>query len=380
MAAVVLVGVGVVAARPSLLTGRSDEPPGRSAVATPTPTASSRTSPLPVPDQPFTPQVVTIGAQSRAIVIGTSCRAGLCVVSSQTSGSGDGGGSELGTYDPRSRLGRPVATPFVAAVGSEGSGVSAGPAGLFRTLDSGVTWERLQLPSALTVVDVALGPDGAWLLVEECGDQYGCTPALWRTDLGTGQPARLARQPPLASGPVRRLVRPDARVAYVLGAGLTAGYITVTRDGGGTWSRISSPCPEQPSWDLAAPTASDVWLTCAATTRRDAVDPDVRVPVVFVSRDGGESWDGRGRRPPGPNALRLTAVSPTEAYRRGTAGELFRSTDSGRSWTRVPVPVRNVARPAVDGSTVVTAGLEASGTAVELRLQGGRLTRSTLER
>ena len=161
--------------------------------------------------------------------------------------------------------------------------------GLFRSIDSGATWQSslksLQLPEALPVLCLAVSP------------------------------SFLSDRTIFAGAP---------------GGGLRS------VDGGATWKVLSFPAPP-PS------------VTCALISPRYLEDGTVILGTsedgVLISTNGGDAWQPWNFGLIDPEVLSL-AVSPAfsedETLFCGTASGLFRSSNAGRAWREVELPAGQV--------------------------------------
>ncbi len=57
---------------------------------------------------------------------------------------------------------------------------------------------------------------------------------------------------------------------------------------------------------------------------------------LFVSRDGGDTWERLAGNDSGLSAIAIDPNEPTTAYLTAYTGALWRTTDSGRTWKRLP--------------------------------------------
>jgi photosystem II stability/assembly factor-like uncharacterized protein len=115
-------------------------------------------------------------------------------------------------------------------------------------------------------------------------------------------------------------------------------------DGTATWQSIADGLPSDFGFPIAGdPADPDRAFVIPMVADRDRVTIDGRVRV-WETRDAGGSWTERGEGLPGPNAyltiLRQAFDHEGEGdalglYFGATSGEVFGSTDGGRSWVTV---------------------------------------------
>ena len=128
------------------------------------------------------------------------------------------------TWYPRPALRMPRTTRVIAAARSKGGPdvvyAAAGRAGLWRSIDAGVSWARLPLPVTADARSVATTP-ARWQRV------VAALPELaWSDDYGSTWHR---------SGPAARLVAADPRNDRIWWAVTPGGELLVSTDGGKTW-------------------------------------------------------------------------------------------------------------------------------------------------
>lgn len=123
---------------------------------------------------------------------------------------------------------------------------------------------------------------------------------------------------------------PDRLYAFVVGRGLFA-----SADGGRTWERLAGQVP------------ADVMVLAAGGSPETLYAGSMRAGVLR-SADGGKSWSP-ATSGLGPRMVFALAADPTAAGTAyaGVDGGLYKSTDAGASWRRLPFPGDNAATVAV---------------------------------
>ena len=172
--------------------------------------------------------------------------------------------------------------------------VGTSPTGLYRSRDGGYRWVKLTSPE----------------LVEEC-------------EVGAPRVTQVAIDPD------------DTRVIW---AGIEVDGILRSLDGGDSWTRIAIPDDDIHSIVV---NKTDQKRVLALTPR-----------ALYVSTDMGESWDPMGtkrfaNKDNHGSYQRLIIQKPddhrvmfmgTGNFNVGSAGNIFRSTDAGRTWENVKLP------------------------------------------
>lgn len=210
----------------------------------------------------------------------------------------------------------------------------------YRTEDGGATW-RIErgLP---TTAQTVTGESGlVWAVTKAC-DWDGCDSRLWIFDLVTGKWSASPAQPSCFGS----LAVVDGGTAF-----MSCADVSVTTDGGETWTTRQSPCEPVPGADhgsdISARSPSEVWLICS-----DEGSTGGQGLTLFHSLDGGRSWvvtsedhecpcqpDRLGNPPIGGFQDDLLVTPDGDLFLSRTKfGSVYRSTD-GTNW--VPV-LRNV--------------------------------------
>ncbi len=271
----------------------------------------------------------------------------------------DGGRTWTPVY-PRS--GAPLATTGMRSLSFFGAqrglalGMAAGPRTLWQTADAGRSWQAAgALPAEAVVVDWAFRtPSLGWAVLSIRGGTprlYGTndggrnwtpvsaaaglvpsavTPAgptglrleaagrLYRLDAG-GHPVPLGRTPDLTN-----LDFTGSRHGWAI----ARGEVQQTRDGGSRWTAVPLP----PGWaavDLSFPRPQDGWVLAQQACANDNGCPF----ALAHTTDGGLtwSWGAMGRLQP----TDVVFSGPATGWLVTTYGGLYRTTDGGRSWSRL---------------------------------------------
>ena len=264
--------------------------------------------------------------RNKRIYVGT--HDGVCAVVSH-----DGGDSwELGpvTFLPHAaaRLSASRVNPLLAYL-------AAYEAGVYRTADGGLSWQKLEsYPTPYAHSVLAHPTEGDSVLV---GSEPATVFRSW--DGGdTWEELEGFQAIPEASewgfhSPTRDSHVRDLRVAVgnanLLFAGIEVGGMVCSQDGGGSWRQLPGLDPDIHCINLAEGMPGRVYVATASTPYR--------------SDDGGSRWEminnGIDRRytlhiasaPDGPNVVLVTV---SENARRGNP-KFYRSTDGGESWNMV---------------------------------------------
>ena len=214
-------------------------------------------------------------------------------------------------------------------------GYAFGP-GLMMTLDGGRSWTEQQLEGRSQVLALAVAGDKAIRVIDPLG---GCPcggVVVQQADLGTTSWRTVATTSvPLTEA---SFVQLGSRLVLVQ-RGLTGGgaqeagsHLLLSSDDGASWTARGDPCPlsvtdEVDTYQLSLAAEGRVVALC----RHRGTGPS----FVRVSDDSGRTYHS-GRVTPEPAFLLATPgralLVATSAGRRL---RLFRSTDDGRSWTKV---------------------------------------------
>lgn len=295
--------------------------------------------------------------------------------------SADGGK----TWSDMRASGLPGVQPGVGAAAALGDGVLllASPAGVYRSVNAGATWQPLEgALSAGKVHRFAVMPrGGAGSATVLAATGYGIVASgdagsLWRS-YGTGLPANASlngllthpQQPAQIIAPFRHdrpgpavVISRDGGQAWlasdggVPNGGATAWaidptnplgfalagweHVSVTTDGGATWNTESLPFGQRTAIAYAPAAPERIYVDGAPALR---------------SIDGGEIWTTMNVAPAAgdaPREVRGIAVHPEDARRvwAGTGDGVLQSLDGGVSWQKFGLDGQQVVWLATGGS------------------------------
>ena len=172
--------------------------------------------------------------------------------------------------------------------------------GLIESTDAGASWRDLSLSGEVDFHGLAFAHDRV----------YG-----W--DSGTGRfmvSADRRNWDTRSALPLSSFAVDPDDAEHIIGAGRDG--LVASRDGGRTWTKTSGPTLAVLSWDRRGGLVG-------ATPEGDA----------HRSSDRGATWTAAGRLPGSPQALLATATTwYAAAHENGTTG-IYRSDDSGRTWS-----------------------------------------------
>lgn len=162
-------------------------------------------------------------------------------------------------------------------------------------------------------------------VVSACGDEPDCGDVRVY-----GTPVGADRWRPLPGAQVETRADISLTVrggnAYMLGGSgvLVAGPM----DGGATWTPRPTPCPDDTAAAaIASAPGGDLVLLCAGRPGAGG-----QPKTVYVSGDGGRSWDRAGQAPAGGVVTSVAATAQRVFV--ATSHGLLVSVDGGRGWRR----------------------------------------------
>jgi len=124
--------------------------------------------------------------------------------------------------------------------------------------------------------------------------------------------------------------------AGLIWAGTNDGLVHVTRDGGRTWTNVTSAIPSMPSWGTVSNVEPSRYDTATAYITVDAHQANNREPFVYKTTDYGRSWRAIVNGLPRSAASYAHVIREDPARRGllylGTESALYVSFDDGESW------------------------------------------------
>jgi photosystem II stability/assembly factor-like uncharacterized protein len=195
----------------------------------------------------------------------------------------------------------------------------------FATHDAGKTWGAIG-PQFLEVVAIR-GSDPLWLVIYPCQKGTVCPyEVLVSHDFGKSW---------TAAAPLDATVSPANVVAFglrgLLLGGFGAGDLTVTTDGGASWTHVAGRCaPETFENYVATPDGVEIWQYCGGEPPLASPPPSRPQEALWVSEDGGRTWARRTAL--GGVTVGAELVSPVPHTAILLGAETVFSSDSGLSW------------------------------------------------
>jgi hypothetical protein len=161
--------------------------------------------------------------------------------------------------------------------------------GLFLTHDGGQTWTDESRPGEVIAVEPVGGT--AWAIERACQNAppYKCQFALlFSTQARHGWVPASTKLP----STVRQLFRVSTNEAWLLSEDepFTGPYyhnrVFVTRDGGQSWNEPNPSAPVSGCEHLAMDDSRQLWLLCGA-----GAATDMQIKELFISKDDGKHWN-----------------------------------------------------------------------------------------
>jgi len=172
--------------------------------------------------------------------------------------------------------------------------------GLIESTDAGTSWRDVSLSGEVDFHGLAFAHDRV----------YGWDSTSGRFMVSTDRRNWETR----SALPLRSFAVDPDDADHIVGAGPDG--LVASQDGGRTWTKIPGPALAVLSWDRSAGLVG-------ATPDGD----------VHRSGDRGATWAAAGRLPGSPQALLATATTWYAAADENGATGIYRSDDSGRSWS-----------------------------------------------
>lgn len=124
----------------------------------------------------------------------------------------------------------------------------------------------------------------------------------------------------------------DPKIIWV---GTDDGVVQVTRDGGATWTNVTSSIPNLPQWGRVQQIEASPNDPATAYVAVDFHEVDNNKPYVFKTHDSGKTWTAIMQGLPEEDPARVVREDPNQKgfLVVGTDTGLFYSADDGSHWT-----------------------------------------------
>jgi photosystem II stability/assembly factor-like uncharacterized protein len=200
---------------------------------------------------------------------------------------------------------------------------------LWKTTTEGQSWERIS-PDLTRADPSTLGPSGGPITLDQTGVETYATIFT---------------------------IAPSAKDPAVIWTGSDDGVVSVTRDGGASWTRVTPPgLPEFARISLIEASPRSAATAYVAANRYQRED---RAPYFYRTDDYGKSWTKIVSGIPAGEFARAIREDPVRAglLYGGTEYGVYVSFDNGADWQslRLNLPVTPVHDIAVAGSDVILA-------------------------
>jgi photosystem II stability/assembly factor-like uncharacterized protein len=197
--------------------------------------------------------------------------------------------------------------------------------GLYASTDGGITWLATSVDAH--VYDVAISGASVWAITDR---------GLFRSQAGATDWTAMPGAPRTTGfGPVQ-LIRVSDAIAFIVQEAQFDDALYRTTDGGSSWSKVPIPCSGY-SMPIATLDGVHLLMLCGSEPSAGAQGKS-----TYVSDDGGADWtlrsfnDGTkstGSIPVSGYVRELVSTGLATAFMGTNRGDLFRSTDGGRTWT-----------------------------------------------
>ena len=210
------------------------------------------------------------------------------------------------------------------------------PGGLFRSADSGATWQACDTPGVKGFSEVNRGPTRVTQILFDPFDRHTVWAGIeiggiWRSTDGGLHWVFLDQG--LVSGDIHGIaVVREADGSKAILATTNKG-LHRSRDNGATWAHEAIDSPWQYSRAvLVAADGNTIYLT-------NGNGPPGSTGRLLRSRDAGRTWDEVSLPGPLNSTVWCVATHPADSTLLFTCtnlGQVFRSTDAGQRWERLP--------------------------------------------
>lgn len=196
---------------------------------------------------------------------------------------------------------------------------------LYVTSDAGRSWRAVPVPDQ--VVGVTASSLGVLLTTWHCPPEgKPCMFRILRDREADGTLHELTTPLDAPVGADNAMLRVGGNEVWVLSYGKEGQRLEHSFDAGRLWQRVQAPCVAYDRQHFSV-TNRTLWVVCSV------VEDDRRsAKTVYVSPDGGKTWERRGTPDPLGVTNDLKAVSEDAAFLSSSHGDLLGTTDGGRTW------------------------------------------------
>lgn len=271
--------------------------------------------------------------RAHGLLVHVACSGAECEMAVDATSSGGATWTRVGTVPVTFKS---FTFPTLTMVGTDDAVLSgevdtseAGGVG-FATFDGGHHWQRLALPRFGRVASVVRGT--VWATSTHClAGRYhdrACTNRVYREPLKPDGSFHFVSRAPVSRAIVDLAPSTTSLLYLTFDATHSHRGLLVSRDDGATWQPRRDPCRAVSELSLGVDVQGrTAWALCM-----DLYGAGSAPKQLFVSTDGGSRWIRRPDPESGGYSGGMDTTTATSAWRFGARGDIYLSTDVGRSW------------------------------------------------